>query len=50
MIHDAQRKMLKSVILLCILYMGCIENKYSNNIHDERKKENIHPLLFIIYR
>ena len=48
MIHDAQRQMLTSVILLCILYMGGIKNKYSNNINDEIKKEKIHPLLFII--
>ena len=48
MIHDSQRQMFKSVILLCILYIGCIKNKYSNNINDERKKENLHPLLFII--
>ena len=36
MIHDSQRQMLTSVILLCILYMGCIKNKYNNNINDER--------------
>ena len=34
MIHDAQRQMLTSVILLCILYMRCIKNKYNNNIND----------------
>ena len=48
MVYDAWRQMLTNVILLCILYMGCIKNKYSNNINDERKKENLHPLLFII--
>ena len=48
MIHDAQRQMLTSVILLCVLYMVSIKNKYSNNINDERKKEKLHPLLFII--
>ena len=48
MVYDAQRQMLTNVILLCILYMACIKNKYSNNINDERKKENLHPLLFII--
>ena len=50
MIHDSQRQMLTGVILLCNLYMGCIQNKYSNNINDERKKEKLHPLLFIIKR
>ena len=48
MVYDAQRQMLTNVILLCILYMVCIKNKYSNNINDERKKEKLHPLLFII--
>ena len=48
MVYDAQRQMLTSVILLCILCMGCIKNKYSNNINDERKKEKLHPLLLII--
>ena len=38
MVYDAQRQMLTNVILLCILYMVCIKNKYSNNINDERKK------------
>ena len=38
MIHDAQRQMLTSVILLYVLYMVSIKNKYSNNINDERKK------------
>ena len=38
MIYDARRQMLTNVILLCILYMVCIKNKYSNNINDERKK------------
>ena len=48
MVYDAQRQMLTSVILLCMLYMGSIKNKYNNNINDERMKENIHPLLFIM--
>ena len=48
MVYDAQRQMLTSVILLSILYMGCIKNKYNNNINDERQKEKLHPLLFII--
>ena len=48
MVYDAQRQMLTNVILLCILYMVCIKNKYSNNINDEIKKEKLHPLLFII--
>ena len=47
-IRDAPRQMLTNVILLCILYMVCIKNKYSNNINDERKNEKLHPLLFII--
>ena len=48
MIQDSERQMLTSVILLCILYMGCIKNKYSNIINKERKKEIIHSLFFII--
>ena len=48
MVYDAQRQMLTNVIILCILYMVCIKNKYSNNINDERNKEKLHPLLFII--
>ena len=47
MVYDAQRQMLTNVILLSILYMAFIKNKYSNNINDERKKEKLHPLLFI---
>ena len=50
MVYDAQRSMLTNIILLYILYMGCIKNKYNNNINVERKKENLHPLLFIIKR
>ena len=50
MVYDAQRQMLTNVILLCILYIVCIKNKYSNNINDEIKKEKLHPLLFIIKR
>ena len=50
MVFDAQRQRLINVILLCILYMVCIKNKYSNNINDERKKEKIHPLVFITKR
>ena len=34
MVYNAQRQMLTSVILLCILYIGCIKNKYNNNIND----------------
>ena len=45
MVYDAQRQMLTSVILLCILYMGCIKNKYNNNINDERKKKNISSII-----
>ena len=50
MVYDVQRQLLTNFILLCILYMGSIKNKYSNNINNERNKENLHPLLFIIYR
>ena len=50
MVYDAQRQMLTNAILLCILYMVGINNKYSNNINDERKKGKLHPLLFIIKR
>ena len=39
MVYDSQKKMLTNVILLCIWYMVCIKNKYSNNINDERMKE-----------
>ena len=46
--YDSQIQMLTNVILLGILYMVCIKNEYSNNINDERKKEKLHPLLFII--
>ena len=48
MVYDAHRQMLTNVILLCILHMVCIKNKYSNNINDERKKENLinYSLLF----
>ena len=45
--YDSQIQMLTNVIILCILYMVCIKNKYSNNIDNVRKKEKIHPLLFI---
>ena len=50
MVYDAQRQMLTNAILLYILYMVYIMNKYSDNINDEGKKENLHPLLFIIKR
>ena len=49
MVYDSQRQMLTSVILLCILYMGCIKNNYNNNINDERKKERRYPSLIIYY-
>ena len=48
MVYDAQRQMLTHVILLYILYMVCINNKYSNNINDEIKRDKFHQLLFII--
>ena len=34
MVYDAQIQMLESFTLLCILYVGCIKNKYNNNIND----------------
>ena len=46
-VYDAQRQMLRNVIILCILYMVCIKNKYSDNINNAREKENMHPLLSI---
>ena len=49
-ICDALRQILTNVILLCILYMVCINNKYSSNIINQRKKEKLHPLLFITKR
>ena len=45
MVYDAERQILTNVILLCILYMGCIKNKYNININDERKKEKLHPII-----
>ena len=48
MVYDAQRQMLTNVIILCILYMACIKNKYSNNINDE-KKEMKAPSIIIYY-
>ena len=48
MVYDAQRQMLINVILLCILYMVCIKNKYSNNINNVRKKEKFHLLLLLL--
>ena len=47
MVYHAQRPNLTNVILLCILYIVFIKNKYSNNINDERKKEK--PPSIIIY-
>ena len=48
-VYDAQRHMLTNVILLCILCMVCIKNKYSNNIDAERKKERKAPFIIIYY-
>ena len=50
MVYDAEIQVLANVILICILYMVCIKNKYSNNINDKRNKGILHPLLFIIKR
>ena len=47
--YDVQRIIQKNVILLHILYMVCIKNKYSNNINDERKKEIKDPSINICY-
>ena len=47
-ICDAPRKMLKTIILLCILYMICIKIKYSNNINNMRKKKKFHLLLLLL--
>ena len=48
MVYDSQRQMLKNVILLSYGIHGMYNNKYSNNINDEIKKEKLHPILFII--
>ena len=50
MVYDSQRQLLTNVKLLCILYMVCIKNKDNTNINDERNKEKLHPLFFIIKR
>ena len=47
-ICDAPRQMLTNVILLWILYMLCINIKYSNNINNMRKKEKFHLLLLLL--
>ena len=47
-ICDTPRQMLTNVILLCILYMVCIKNKYSNNINNVSKKEKFHKLLLLL--
>ena len=48
MVYDVQRQMLINVICLCILYMRCRKNKYSNNINNE-KKERKAPSIIIYY-
>ena len=48
MVYDSQRKMLTNVLLLCILYMVCIRINIFIIFMNERKKEKLHPLLFII--
>ena len=46
MVYDAQRQMLTNVIILCILYMVCIKNKYSKILMmKERKKSSTHYYL-----
>ena len=48
MVYDAQRQILTNVILLCILYMVCIKNKYSKILMmKERKKIAIHYYLLV---
>ena len=48
MVYDAQKNMLTNVILLCILYMVCIKNKYSKILMmKERKKISIHYYLLV---
>ena len=47
---DTPIQLLANFILLCILYMLCIKNKYSSNIINVRNKENLHSLLFITKR
>ena len=37
MVYDSQRPKLTDAILLCILYMVCINIKYSNNINNMRE-------------
>ena len=49
-VYDAQRQMLTNAILLCILYMVCIKNKYSNNINDERKKEKNSIHYYLLFK
>ena len=47
-VYDAQRQMLTNVILLCILYMVCIKNKYSKILMTkERKKSFSHYYLLL---
>ena len=40
MVYDAQRKMLTNVMLLCTLYIVCINSKYNYNINYERKRKS----------
>ena len=48
MVYDAQRQMLTNVIILCILYMVCIKNKYSKILMmKERKKSSIHYYILL---
>ena len=48
MVCDAQRPKLTNFVLLCILYMVCIHNKYSNNINDERKEREAPSIISYI--
>ena len=46
--YDAQRQMLTNVILLYILHMVCIKNKYSKMLMmKERKKRSINYYLLL---
>ena len=48
MVYVAQIQMLTNVILLCVLYMLCINNKYSKILMmKERKKSSIHYCLLL---
>ena len=47
---DHGNKNVNKCYIIMYFIHGMYKNKYSNNINDERKKEKLHPLLFIIKR